>query len=106
MLKEKPIDWGLFRFALVMGYLQEVIIITPILFLCKMLSEKIKNTSNKFAKKIARIYYYLLLVILFYCSRVIFGMDYSVDLFSGATFELLSIIGFDLFISRIRDKKQ
>jgi hypothetical protein len=105
-LKKSPFNWGLFRFALLMGYLQQIIIITPILFLCKIFLERIRNTPDRFVGKFAKIAYYLLFIILFYSSRVIIGMDYSIDLFSGATFELLSIIGFDLFLCKNHGKKQ
>jgi hypothetical protein len=87
-LKHPPFDWGLFRFGLIMGYLQQVIIIIPVLLFCKIL-----------LAKFSRFYYYLLLSVLYCTVRLmIYPMIVPSDIY-GIILELFSIIGFDLLLS-------
>ena len=86
-LKHPPFDWGFFRFGLIMGYLQQAIIIIPILFFCKVL-------LSKFSK----VYYYLLLSILFCALHLmIYPMNQPNDIY-GLILELFAIIVFDLLL--------
>ncbi|MGB5024292.1 MAG: hypothetical protein WBO44_03030 [Saprospiraceae bacterium] len=56
-----PIDWGLIRFALFMGYWQEIIIIVPVLFLSKI-----------YLSKISKIYYYVIFSIIYFSLYLTF----------------------------------
>ena len=86
-LKHPPFDWSFFRFGLIMGYLQQVIIIIPILFFSKVLLAKFSKIS-----------YYLILSILFCAVHLmVYPMSTPNDIY-GLILELFAIIAFDLLL--------
>lgn len=84
-----PVNWGLIRFGLVMGYMQQLITISPTLIFCKFL---IGHSS--------KIFYYIALSVLFFTLQSFIN---RVSISTDAQFlilELVAIIGFDLLLYR------
>ncbi len=88
-LNHPPINWNLFRFGLFMGYLQEVILITPVLVFCKVF----------LLAKTSRFYYYLLLSILYCSLHLIIYRIIIPDTIYNLVLESLLIFGFDLLLN-------
>lgn len=84
-----PVDWGLIRFGLIMGYMQQLITISPTLIFFKIL---IGHSS--------KIFYSIAISVLFFALQFFIN---RVSVSTDARFlilELVAIIGFDLLLYR------
>lgn len=82
-----PIDWGLIRFALFMGYFQDLIFILPILFLCKI-----------FLSKNSKIYYYTVFIIIFFSLYITFYPLINPEDVYPLMAEIVLVISFDYIL--------